>query len=87
MYIAGFAEATLDCFDAVPVCAHPFKSIGRKANAARKIRCAVLSVLKFVVCMFFLSPMGGFQIEVQVEDYGRIWLVVRIWSEPKSNRR
>jgi len=58
LYIAGFAEETLDCFDAVPVCAHPLKSIGRKANVARKIRRAVLSVLKFVVCMFFPLPDG-----------------------------
>lgn len=53
MYIAGFAELTLDCFDAVPVCAHPLKSIGTKANAARNIRFADLRVLKFVLCMVF----------------------------------
>ena len=53
MYIAGFAELTLDCFDAAPVCAQPLKSIGTKANAARNIRFADLRVLKFVLCMVF----------------------------------
>jgi hypothetical protein len=43
----------LDWFAAVPVCAHPLKSIGTKSNAAENIRFADLIVLKFVFCMVF----------------------------------
>jgi hypothetical protein len=59
LYIAGFADAVLDCLEAVPVCAHPQNSTGKNANAVRKFRFMGSSVVKIVLCMFVLAKADG----------------------------
>jgi hypothetical protein len=57
----------LDWLEAVPVCAHPPNSTGKKTNAIGKIRFMGSSVLKFVLCMFGFAKTGGGQNDLHAE--------------------